>query len=60
MLEADPPDDIRNTARLRDVVKNAEVFEVDTLDRVWPEPRPLPQPYWWNDGPDSDPSLRMR
>ena len=60
MLEANPLDDIRNTSRLRYVVKNGEVFEADTLDRIWPERRPLPPPYWWGDDPGSDRSLKTR
>ena len=30
-------------------MKNGELFEGDTLDRIWPEPRPLPRLWWWGE-----------
>ncbi len=36
-------------------MKNGELFQGDTLDRVWPDAKPLPPLWWWNetrgDGP---------
>jgi len=34
-----PVTNIRNTTSIRYVMKNGELFEGDTLDRVWPRPR---------------------
>ena len=28
-------------------MKNGELFEGDTLDRTWPDRRPLPRLWWW-------------
>jgi Tol biopolymer transport system component/imidazolonepropionase-like amidohydrolase len=51
ILDGNPLDDIRNTNRVRYVVRNGEVFEGDTLDQVWPVLQPLPVQYWWLDRP---------
>ncbi len=48
ILSADPLADIRNVAALDYVVKGGVVHQAATLDRVWPDPRPLP-PLSWGD-----------
>ncbi|MDA1103387.1 MAG: amidohydrolase family protein [Gemmatimonadetes bacterium] len=53
ILEANPLDDIKNTALIRYVVKGGVVYDADTLDEVWPQPTPF-GPYYWVD----DESLR--
>jgi hypothetical protein len=30
-------------------MKNGELFDGDTLNRTWPEPRPLPRLWWWDE-----------
>lgn len=52
ILDADPLADIRNSDDIAYVVKNGEVFDGDTLDKVWPEPQPLPEQWWWDLGPE--------
>jgi hypothetical protein len=47
VLAADPLQDIHNTRSIRSVMKNGELFDGDTLDRIWPDPRPLPRLWWW-------------
>jgi Tol biopolymer transport system component len=49
VLRKDPLKEIRNTDSVRYVMKNGELFDGDTLDRVWPDPRPLPRLWWWDD-----------
>ena len=51
ILDADPLADIRHSDDIAYVVKNGEVFEGDTLDKVWPEREPLPEQWWWDLGP---------
>lgn len=51
ILDADPLADIRNSDDIAYVVKNGEVFDGDTLDKVWPEREPLPEQWWWDLGP---------
>jgi Tol biopolymer transport system component/imidazolonepropionase-like amidohydrolase len=56
ILDADPLADIRNSNAIRYVMKNGELFDADTLDRLWPSPRPLPAQWWW----DLDPPARAQ
>jgi Tol biopolymer transport system component len=49
VLARDPLQDIHNTNSVRYVVKNGELFDGDTLDRIWPEPNPLPKLWWWGE-----------
>jgi Tol biopolymer transport system component/imidazolonepropionase-like amidohydrolase len=46
VLDANPLDDIRNTNRIRYVIKNGFVHDGDTLDEVWPSQRAFPKPFW--------------
>ncbi len=46
VLNSDPFDDIRNTADLALVVKGGELFEADTMNKLWPETKPLPAQWW--------------
>ena len=52
VLEANPLDDIRNTNRIRYVMKNGRLYDGDTLDETWPRERPLGKPVWLGDEPD--------
>jgi Tol biopolymer transport system component len=51
VLDANPLDDIRNTNTVHYVMKNGELYEGDTLTRIWPDRRPLPPLWWWGGGP---------
>jgi imidazolonepropionase-like amidohydrolase len=46
VLDADPLEDLRNTVRLRYVMKNGRLYEAETLNEVWPRQRALPNPHW--------------
>ena len=39
VLDANPLDAIENSEQVRWVVKNGELFDAATMDRVWPEPQ---------------------
>ena len=52
VLEANPLDDIRNTNRIRYVMKNGRLYDAGTLDETWPRERPLGKPVWLGDEPD--------
>jgi hypothetical protein len=52
VLDKDPLADIRNSNSVRYVVKNGEIFEGDTLNQIWPENKPLPEPWWWKGRPE--------
>jgi predicted amidohydrolase len=51
VLNKDPLENIRNTNTIRYVMKNGELFEGDTLNQVWPNQKPLPELWWWNEDP---------
>jgi hypothetical protein len=52
VFDADPLEDLRNTLRLRYVMKNGRLYEAETLNEIWPRERPLPTPYWRDLGPE--------
>ncbi len=45
-LDANPLENIRNVLKVRYVMRNGQLFESETLDELWPQPRKLP-PQWW-------------
>ena len=46
ILDANPLDDIRNTAVIAQVMKNGRLYNGDTLDEEWPRQRVLGARYW--------------
>ena len=46
ILEKNPLENIRNTNTVQYVMKNGELFEGDTLKRVYPSTWG-PEPFWW-------------
>jgi Tol biopolymer transport system component/imidazolonepropionase-like amidohydrolase len=56
ILDRNPLENIRHTNTIRMVMKNGELYEGDSLRMVWPEPRPLPTPYWEQFGPKPVPA----
>jgi Tol biopolymer transport system component/imidazolonepropionase-like amidohydrolase len=46
VLDRDPLADIHNSASIRYVMRNGEMYEADTLNEVWPVRKPL-GPMWW-------------
>ena len=48
ILNANPLENIRNTADIQYVMKGGVLFEADTLDEVWPSATPF-GPYYWVD-----------
>src|ERR1043166_7447297 len=47
VLDANPLLDIRNIKRIKYVMRNGTLYDSETLDEVWPQPRRLP-PQWWS------------
>lgn len=52
ILDANPLDNIRNTAAIDRVIKNGRLYDGDTLDQLWPHTVPLAPFWWWS---ESDP-----
>ena len=46
VLDANPLEDIHNTVKIRWVVKNGEVWEAETMTKVWPREEPPPAFFW--------------
>jgi Tol biopolymer transport system component/imidazolonepropionase-like amidohydrolase len=46
VLDANPLDDIHNSVKTRWVVKNGEVFEAETMKKLWPHEAPAPVFFW--------------
>jgi hypothetical protein len=46
VLDANPLDDIHNTVKIRWVVKNGEVWEAETMKKVWPREEAPPTFFW--------------
>jgi hypothetical protein len=46
VLNSNPLENIRNSADIHYVMKNGELYEGATLDRVWPSARRFPKPFW--------------
>lgn len=55
ILDKDPLKDIRNSNSVRFVMKNGELFDGDTLDRIAPLKSPRHKQWWWNAGPQTAP-----
>jgi imidazolonepropionase-like amidohydrolase len=47
VLDANPLDDLKNSASISYVMKNGRLYEAATLNEVWPRQRPLPEQWWW-------------
>ncbi len=46
VLNSNPLENIRNSTDIQYVMKNGELYEGATLDRIWPSARRFPKPYW--------------
>ncbi len=51
VLDRDPLADIHNSNSIRYVMKNGELFEGNSLDRVWPAPKKLDKQWWQGTDP---------
>ena len=48
VLDDDPLADIHNTAKIRWVIKNGEVYDAETMRQEWPVQKALP-PFFWRE-----------
>jgi hypothetical protein len=46
VLDANPLEDIHNSTKIRWVVKNGEVWEAETMKKIWPREEPAPAFFW--------------
>jgi imidazolonepropionase-like amidohydrolase len=57
VLEADPRDDIRNTARVESVMINGRLHDAGTLAETYPRQREISPLWWWDQEPSGVPGL---
>ena len=55
VLDRNPLSDIRNTLSLSQVMQGGRLYDAGTLDTLWPEKRPFPRPWYWDDRPPGTP-----
>lgn len=46
VLDANPLAEISNLKKVRYVMRGGQLFESETLDEIWPNPRKLERPWW--------------
>ena len=47
VLNANPLENIRNTADIRYVMKAGTLYDANSLDEIWPRARPYGDNYWY-------------
>ena len=47
VLDANPLDDIRNSVKISQVMKNGRLYDAATLAETYPRQKPLATPWWW-------------
>jgi imidazolonepropionase-like amidohydrolase len=57
VLDKNPLDQIRNTNSLRYVIKNGRVYEADSLDELYPNPKKFGVKSWQESVPENVPGL---
>jgi len=58
VLDADPLADLKNTAKIRSVMKNGRLYDGATLDEQWPRQRKAPAQPWQNSQPKPAAGIR--
>lgn len=51
ILKENPLKDIKNTNTIRYVMMNGELFDGNTMKKLWPEEKEMEPLWWWDDGP---------
>jgi Tol biopolymer transport system component len=47
VLDANPLDDLRNTAKIAEVMKNGRLYDAATLNETYPRQKALEPQWWW-------------
>jgi Tol biopolymer transport system component len=51
VLDANPLVDLKNTNKIKYVMKNGRMYDGNTMAEVWPNKKALPQMWWWKMDP---------
>jgi imidazolonepropionase-like amidohydrolase/Tol biopolymer transport system component len=60
VLDANPLDDLRNTAKIAEVMKNGRLYDAATLNETYPRQKALGAQWWWKLEPPAPPVGRSR
>jgi imidazolonepropionase-like amidohydrolase len=55
VLDANPLDDLKNTAKIAEVMKNGRLYDAATLNETYPRQKALDPQWWWKLEPPSLP-----
>ena len=58
VLDANPLDDIKNTAKIAEVMKNGRLYDAATLDETYPRQKKLGPQWWWKLEPPAPPARK--
>jgi imidazolonepropionase-like amidohydrolase len=54
VLDANPLDDLKNTAKISQVMKNGRLYDAATLNETYPRQKPLGPQWWWKVEPPKE------
>lgn len=60
VLDANPLDDIKNTAKIAQVMKNGRLYDAATLNETYPRQKALDPQWWWRLEPPVTAAPRIR
>ena len=58
VLDANPLEDLKNTARIAEVMKNGRLYDAATLNETYPRQKPLDAQWWWKLEPPAPPAAK--
>jgi len=58
VLDANPLDDIKNTAKIAHVMKNGRLYDAATLNETYPRQKALDPQWWWKLEPPAAPAKK--
>jgi len=60
VLDANPLDDLKNTAKIAEVMKNGRLYDAATLNETYPRQKKLDAQWWWKLEPPAAPGSKSR
>jgi imidazolonepropionase-like amidohydrolase len=58
VLDANPLDDLKNTAKIAEVMKNGRLYDAATLNETYPRQKALDPQWWWKLEPPAAPAKK--
>ena len=58
VLDANPLDDLKNTAKIAEVMKNGRLYDAATLNETYPRQKTLDAQWWWKLEPPAPPARK--